>query len=237
MVHHGLQRANRFAKISPDGRYIALLGSQDDGPRALYRLEIDTGEATLLRADAPTEEGGSWAEAVIAWTPDGESILYTGLVPGESVLAVTLRSYRIATGEDIDVHTGSPLTRGSRIALSPDGGVLALTGEAHSIELVPISDSSELRTLDVPGVGIDPVGDLAWTPDSNHLIFVGTEPETDTPSLWKISVDGGRSQKLGLSTDHIESIRLHPDGERLIFNTGNTGGFELWAMHGFLPGE
>jgi hypothetical protein len=56
-------------------------------------------------------------------------------------------------------------------------------------------------------------------------------------SLWRISIEGGEPQKMGLAMARFWDISAHPDGQQLAFSSyGPTQPMpELWVMENFLP--
>ena len=86
------------------------------------------------------------------------------------------------------------------------------------------------------------LGDLAWTPDGQQLLFVKrahfNEEELDprqSIELWRISSEGGEPQRAGLASVGLNHFQLHPDGRRIAFTVA-TGGSEVWVMENFLAG-
>ncbi len=45
---------------------------------------------------------------------------------------------------------------------------------------------------------------------------------------------GGEAEILDLSVNRMRMIRIHPDGRRIAFEGGRSGG-EIWVMENFLP--
>ncbi len=129
------------------------------------------------------------------------------------------------------------------MALSPDGRWIALTrkgdgaAEDPTLWIVP-TEGGEPRELRRSG-NLDPLDlALAWAPDGRHLLF-GTHAESDngpsrTIELWRISVDGGRPEKLGIAMPTLRNLRVHPDGKQIAFDAGYRR-IEIWAMENFLP--
>ena len=73
---------------------------------------------------------------------------------------------------------------------------------------------------------------------SRHIIYArsvaGEKPEFE---LWRISVEGGEPQNLGL---RIEArvpygLSVHPDGKRIVFTAGTERRTEVWVLKNFLP--
>ena len=112
--------------------------------------------------------------------------------------------------------------------------VLPVTGgEAREILRIP-------RTEEIAG--------LAWTSDSRHLLYIRQtiESQMENPRstarwpVWRISAAGGDPLRTELSfqPDEMLSLRLHPDGRRLVYMTGRSGARprrEIWVLENFLP--
>ena len=76
----------------------------------------------------------------------------------------------------------------------------------------------------------------AWSSDGRYIIF-GKGPsdmKDQKTDLFRVSVDGGTPQKLGISMDRITHIRVHPDGKQIAFFAGQVK-VEIWMMENFLP--
>jgi hypothetical protein len=52
--------------------------------------------------------------------------------------------------------------------------------------------------------------------------------------LWRISVEGGEPQKLELTIDNLMHMRVHLDGQRIVYTAGEYKA-EIWVMENFLP--
>ena len=77
---------------------------------------------------------------------------------------------------------------------------------------------------------------VGWTPDGREILFardlkLATKPST---TLWRIRLDGGEPRKLELGMNVLNDIRFHPDGRRVVFDSGQRGA-EIWVMENFLP--
>ncbi|MFC1718588.1 hypothetical protein ACFL6S_33340, partial [Candidatus Poribacteria bacterium] len=97
-----------------------------------------------------------------------------------------------------------------------------------SLQIAPSSggDAREVLRLRI-------LGRPVWTSDGRHLLFFGS-PKDEATGLWRIAVEGGEPQNLGLTMKH--SLSLHPDGRRIAFTAPGSGhGAEVWAMENFLP--
>ena len=76
---------------------------------------------------------------------------------------------------------------------------------------------------------------IAWTPDGKQLIF-GKMVSRDKTELWKISIEDGSLQKIGILSLPVHDIVVHPNGTRLAFSAIEYLA-EVWVMENFLPKE
>ena len=73
-----------------------------------------------------------------------------------------------------------------------------------------------------------------WTPDGGHLLFA--KRRNEATELWRIPVEGGEPENLGLAMGKIEHLSIHPDGRRIAFTgPGPSSGDEVWVMENILP--
>lgn len=114
-----------FAKISPDGKYIAFTG-QYDGNTEVYLIPSSGGEpkrltytATLSRDDVSDRMGPN--NIVMAWTPDSKNIIYRSRCYTFNDFIGKLFSVSI----EGDMPEELPFTEGGFCSFSPDGNMLA----------------------------------------------------------------------------------------------------------------
>ncbi len=73
-------------------------------------------------------------------------------------------------------------------------------------------------------------------PDGRHLLF--SKGRRQNMELWRIPVDGGEPEKLGLAMVGLglSGLSVHPDGKRIAFSAGGGAGptVELWVIENFL---
>ena len=108
----------------------------------------------------------------------------------------------------------------SKPAISPDGSQLAYTSESQL--WIRAFDRLEPRAV----TGGEGASTLFWSPDGKALGF------SAAGALWRLPVEGGtRALIANLSTGTSGGAVWLP-GERVVFNTGNSGIFEVSALGG-----
>ena len=77
---------------------------------------------------------------------------------------------------------------------------------------------------------------MDWSSDGKFILAVVSVGE-DTRWLWRVSVDNGEAENLGLEMTRIYQMSVHPDGRRIaVSSQGPTiEKPELWVMENFLP--
>jgi len=195
--------------LSPDKKWV--IGGLPKTPVQLYLLPTGAGESRPLTHD---DINHMWAR----FLPDSKRYLFTGDEPGKGV-----RLYV----QDIDGGTARPISsegvNSSLIAVSPDGGQIAMVGPDKRPALLPINggDSKPVPGLDA---GDAPIG---WTADGRAIFayHLGEVPAT----VYKVDVANGHKQQwkqlvppdVSGVTD-ISAIFITPDGNNFVYEYGRT---------------
>jgi len=97
------------------------------------------------------------------------------------------------------------------------------TGEPKTIVTIP---SKQVAGL--PGIG--------WSPDGRSLIFLRRLTQDPDPrsEMWRVSVDGGTPERVGVSMAGLTGQTISRDGRRIAFMGGESRD-ELWVMTNILP--
>ncbi|MFQ6078892.1 MAG: tetratricopeptide repeat protein, partial [Thermodesulfobacteriota bacterium] len=192
---------------SPDGRSFLVNGSDEMSRYGLYQVDAQTGALTCI----VLWPSGSYIIQGL-WASNGKAILYNH--SGHIIFR------ELETGREKELFRLIEPRYGSRLAFSSDGRRLAFTeidtatrsvvlkvrptagGEAR--DLLSIQESEEIYSI-------------AWSPDGRYLLFTKerdpyiTPPANQKAELWRIPVDGGEPQKLGLAMNGLTHLRVHPD--------------------------
>jgi Tol biopolymer transport system component len=199
---------------SPDGRSILAGGRDERNRRGLYRIDAQTGDVSPV-----VLSGGMGVVWQSAWSPDGRTIYYT---MGAGIIARD-----VGTGQERQIHSGAS----QHFALSPDGRFLAVPREDpltkfSVLEIVALDTGQSRELLRVPDGGAF-YKVLSWSADGRFLFFTKDE-------LWRVAIESGESEKVGIAMEGLLELRVHPDGRRIAFGARKSRA-ELWAMEQFLP--
>ncbi|MGH9368706.1 MAG: hypothetical protein ACRD3M_13645, partial [Thermoanaerobaculia bacterium] len=203
---------------SPDGLSILANGRDERGRGGLYRIDALTGDVSpVVQSDGPGFARQS------AWSPDGRTIYYAmdaGIVARD-----------LGTGQERKIPSdAAPFTP------SPDGRFLAVArsdppSKSSVLEVAALETGQSRELFRAAGSGAFSHG-LCFTADGRFLLW--SRERGEKRELWRIAVENGESERLGLAMEGLSEVRAHPDGRRIAFSAG---GFraEIWAMEHFLP--
>ena len=231
---------------APDGGSLAFLGHSPDRGDGVYRIDVETGEATLIVA-VPEELvlGGP------VWAPDGGAMFYATAEPATREVRVVRLD--LATGEETQLYSsigppwinrsiGPPWITG-RITISPDGQYLGTlypmsrqNPRPTQLMVLPTRGGELREVYHVPEGEHMVSGLLDWTPQGD-LIF-GTHRHEDAvgdpmTELWRIRLDGEDRESLGLEVMETNEISVHPDGTWIALVLDYEVD-ELWAIENLL---
>ncbi|MFN2498719.1 MAG: tetratricopeptide repeat protein [Pyrinomonadaceae bacterium] len=225
---------------SPDGQSIFVGGQDRQGRSGIYRIDAQTGAAAII----VQEEGNNYRWPTVS--PDGKTLFYLQInFPNKRW---TIRARDLQGGEEKELYSVSPPTHAIlSMGLSPDGQQLAFVdGDAtkpqvvRAIKVMP-ANGGEARDIYQFTAEFGGNSRLIWTPDGQRILFVlrqdparPDKPSDQTFELWQVSAAGGEPQRLGLPSERLRDLALHPDGKRLAFAAGQTKN-EVWVMKNFLP--
>ena len=241
-----------FAEIrrltwAPDNRLILALAtdtSDRSGRDLICLIDTKTGEVTpIAKCNLPRRQQSFQTPE---WSLDGKSIYYVFSDDKKRTRQVLLRN--LETGIEKELFRAPTWEERIVLALSPDGKWLAMISnpreKAKTVIIMPAvgGGSRELYKFEYDQNWIGPV---AWTADGKHILFVkgGASEKADETAtiteLWRVSVESGEAQNLGLTAARIWQLSAHPDGRQIAFDSFGSSMqmSELWVMENFLPKE
>ncbi len=222
----------------PDGRsvlasWLTVFGAgQEEWPGRVCRVDVDTGESTVV-LQTDSKNGGVWRAEL---SPDEKTLFYS---QGGAVFR-----RQIAGGEQKSIYDFPKEAEGGWItwALSPTAEFIAVgfnepRKEAKeyvtSIVVVPSGggEITELLRRNEPGGQLTAV---AWSRDSTTVLTT-VQRDFDTIEFWQVPTKGSQPRKITeAKLGWCYSLRVHPDGQRIAFMAGHRR-HELWVMENFLP--
>jgi RNA polymerase sigma factor (sigma-70 family) len=195
--------------LSADGRLMAL--SEFDG--SIRLMDAATGKTIrILR-------GHTTLASPVLFSPDGRRLFSRGYDQ-------TLRIWDVEKGKEQRSLKSASNTSGERLAVSPDGKMLATATWEGSGHLVRIWDADRGQELHRCDQGAKIVFRLTFSPDGTLLAAAGSDgwsPVGDTPgtvTLWDTATGQRRRTLAAHQGGAIEAV-FSPDGRMLA-----TGGYD-----------
>ncbi|MBV9577427.1 MAG: PD40 domain-containing protein [Chloroflexi bacterium] len=211
-----------------------------DSPTAGRILFIKDGDLWLLDGSGPQQlaTGGTFSQP--SWAPDGSSLAYvyrgTNFADifltddqGQNQARLTNSQSTVLDNDDWNL----------RPAYSPDGQSIAFVSDRNSafptLWLIN-ADGTNRRALATPGLEVQDVDALAWSPDGTQLAFtMFNEPGPTQIGILSLPA-GGRQQGRALTAQAGGALdpAWSPDGNWLAFAGHNGLAVEIYAMQ---PGD
>lgn len=221
---------DRYLRWSPDGN--TILAPQN---RILFLVDVTTGEARPIVTDRRSRYG--------RWSPDGKSIFFSRQPELNDASLQIVKMNLETQHKEILYNSDLPGDNLSSLEISPDGQWLAFSDvameknsddEESVLMLLPINGGQPRLLFKVSGSEYLKV--VGWTPNSQEILFTrNTKLATKlSTTLWRISINTGTPRSIELGLPVLTNIRFHPDGKRIVFDSGQRGA-EIFAMENFLP--
>ncbi|MEC8003199.1 MAG: amidohydrolase, partial [Pseudomonadota bacterium] len=213
---------------SPDGKTLAFVKRVRAASR-LFVMDLASGEQTMLVDDLDPDMQETWAVQgaypTMAWTPDGDSIVYwsqghiwrVDVVSGESrQIPFSVNDTRTAypaVEVAVDVAPDTLTTTMPRFATqSPDGQSVVFESMGR-LFVKPDGEEAKRLTRDTgTAVEFSP----AFSPDGKDVYFL-TWSDDELGSVRKVSARGGRSKNVLATPGHYVDLSISRDGETLLF--------------------
>ena len=228
--HFPLAVEARFPRWSPDNRFVYFSAFLSGSGMRMYRLDRQTGKYGVLLPDNAVDPANG--NQFISCSSDGKSYYFTYWEGNTRTCQILVRNAEGITHKLFEAKDGYSW----EAAVSPDGSRLVAVSRAvhREITILPTSGNGPSKVL----YQFDQEGEhpawLVWTPDGKSIIFTKRNNDREW-GLWRISAEGGEPQNLGISTQWISGISIHPDGKQLAFSSvvPGTSSKELWVLDNF----
>jgi len=199
--------ANKFPRVSGDGRYVVFVSNRDGGKWNLWRMNIDGSQVVQL-----TRGNG---ETLPSISPDSQSVFYTN----GAVVPSRIERVSIDGGETYSVPNESYGASGP--AISPDGKLLAYYFFSESTGwrtgILPVAGGETIKSFELQGSR----GFEEWTPDSRALIYI--KPGFLLSNMWRESLDGRQIEQVTHFKDsYIHYFAYSPDHKQLALARGDS---------------
>lgn len=217
--------------IPPDGRALSVMAGDKEGHSIIYRIDLQTGEATPSGSVA--DSSFSFRNMPV-WAMDGKRFFYTGGLRTDAKRYIYIHDLETGKSEQLP---GTP-DDASFITLSPDGKWLAFINEQGKkvLRVIPTTggEPREVHSYDHN----DHVISLAWSADGGSIYLPKLSgPKGNFWDLYRISLDGREVEKTEVGLLWIRFLSASPDGRSLAIQASGKGlgEREVWVMENFLP--
>ncbi len=219
-----------YPQWAPDGRSISVEGTDRNDRKGIYRVDSQTGDVVpIVNVEKGTEIYSH------RWSKEGNLMYYsTGDRVGKTG---SIFVHNFETGRD-ERLSGSP-SGAQWIDISPDGKWLALLNRSTKriVGVMSTSGSGYREVCSFEQEGGGGIITPAWSADGRYIYFYTVRLSGSLDDLYRVSVNGGEPQKIGLAMAGFRHFSVHPDGQRIAFSSEGLNPHEsqVWAMENFLP--
>lgn len=210
--------ADEAGWLTPCGKFV-VFASYDGGTVSLTRINLDGSNATkLVSGDLWKPSRTSLSTRAPVCSVDGKFVFFVNANGPRKICRVSIEGGPSAEIAEVlgDFIAG-------RLAVSPDGTLLAYLYEQYSatttpgwkLAVIPVRGGSPLKILEAPGG----IGGPRWSPDGKALQYLLTHD--GTTNIWEQPLIGGRPRQLtSFSSGQIFDFNWSSDHNRLLLTRG-----------------
>ncbi|HVF47151.1 MAG TPA: DPP IV N-terminal domain-containing protein, partial [Pyrinomonadaceae bacterium] len=213
---------------SPDGKYIAF-GALDlhtpggEGLCAIAVLDLQTGAVKDLSSER-------WDTCFrMAWTPNGDGLVFIGTRSGESYTTRRDQVYYLsaADGRSRRISTDGSRYQASSLGITAYNSLLVVPHKKLSQIWAVDADGSTSSAVPLTNGQLDGNAGIAPLPDGRigYISRVG-----ENLGVWVMNADGSNQQQIGLQLQFVEELRSTPDGRYFIFSARRNGFSHLYRI-------
>jgi len=213
------------AVLSPDGKNIAFLRTDDIGVTHVFVMNPDGTNKTQITANNPFRDVAYTVRGQPAWSPDSERVAFTSytaeaLEPATSADPVSAPAEEVngiyvanASGVGVPImirkvpEDSEDWLRGEgrdrNLTWSPDGGKIAFYGGALYVFKGQLSPIFKLPSVHPP---------YTWSPDGKRIAY----EDDNERDIYVVNADGSGERRLA-NTIPYSLPAWSPDGKKLAF--------------------
>ncbi len=213
---------------SPDSKFIAYEAMDSnptttEGNCSIAAIEV----STLAAKDLSSERWDTCYR--MAWTTDGEGLVFIGTRSGEIYTTRRDQVYylSVADGRSHRISTDGSRYESASLGLTTDNSLIAVPHKRLSQIWVMDADGDASTGVQLTNGQLDGPPGIAPLPDG-RVGYVSRVGENLT--LWVMNPDGSDQHQIGIPMPFIEELRATPDGRFFIFSARRNGFSHLYRI-------